>query len=132
MANILLIDDDSVSRMACAHLLRRRGHLVIEAADGYVGTDIYARCHPDIVVLDIYMPRQDGFETIRAIRNSDMTIPIIVLTTPDTMIDLSVLIIAKLLGANNGFYKPVSDEFCKFIDQLDAECLPLMNRILPV
>jgi DNA-binding response OmpR family regulator len=61
----LIIDDDSSIRALAGTVLRRAGFDVDEAADGWVGTEAFRRRPADVVLCDIFMPTQDGLETIR-------------------------------------------------------------------
>lgn len=70
MALILIVDDDMAVRDSIRTLLDLDGHHVVEAADGRQGEAAIARHAPDLVILDIFMPEQDGFETLRRLRRS--------------------------------------------------------------
>lgn len=68
MAAILVVDDDDNIRRVLLSILKKMGHDVREAADGLSAFEVYREALPNLVLSDLYMPDQDGFETIRALR----------------------------------------------------------------
>ena len=65
---VLVVDDSVVvRRLLCARLVAD-GHDVLEAEDGHVGVDVALRERPDVVVLDLQMPKMDGFEVCARLR----------------------------------------------------------------
>ena len=64
MAKVLVIDDDAVFRDIAAVALRGAGHTVDLAADGKVGVEAFRKGAFDLVIVDMYMPGQDGIDTI--------------------------------------------------------------------
>jgi two-component system chemotaxis response regulator CheY len=68
MAKILVIDDDPGMCRTVSRILSRGGHAVTEASNGVKGMELVRDVHPDIVVTDIFMPQQEGFETIQYLR----------------------------------------------------------------
>ena len=68
MPRCLLIDDDGDSREAYAEYLRGFGYQVEELGDSRDAVAAFARCRPDIVLLDLQMPHLDGFELLRLIK----------------------------------------------------------------
>jgi DNA-binding response OmpR family regulator len=84
---VVLIDDDVDARQMYAQYLRLKGWTVFTAADGRAGLTKTLELRPDAVVLDLAMPKVDGWTVLKQIRNSSMTaeIPTIVVTAmPDT------------------------------------------------
>jgi len=77
---ILLVEDDADVRDLTAYSLRRERLAVIEAGNGHEAIQRIRNEHPDLVVLDLGLPRQDGLEVIRTVRQSGDDVPIIVLT----------------------------------------------------
>ena len=65
---ILLVDDGARTRELYSMLLRRRGHAVETAADGETGIEMVKSFHPDVVLLDVAMPRLNGFNTCSRMR----------------------------------------------------------------
>jgi len=76
---VLVVDDDTELRTLIAFALRQAGYLPVEAADGEEALERFARERPDLVVLDVNLPRRDGFEVLRAIRRQATT-PVMMLT----------------------------------------------------
>jgi CheY-like chemotaxis protein len=65
MARVLVIDDQPVVRGVLRKLLESAGHEVVEAGDGVEGAVLFRQRPCDLVLCDIYMPRESGLETIR-------------------------------------------------------------------
>jgi len=80
MARILVVDDDAVIRASIARIMTREGHEVAVAKDGKDGCLQCYRTQFDLVICDLFMPDKDGIETIRELRASSLTIPIICIT----------------------------------------------------
>jgi signal transduction histidine kinase len=68
MATILIVEDRPIDRKLLATILRTRGHEIVEAADGTEALDSLKQISPDLVVSDILMPRLDGYEFVRRMR----------------------------------------------------------------
>ena len=81
----LLIVDDEVDLLAeLEPLLERAGYDVCKATDGHQALELMEREKPDLVILDVLMPRLDGREVVRRLRQSDNWVPIILLTKVGT------------------------------------------------
>lgn len=82
-AQILVIDDDKVSRMAMHRLLTRDGHSVREAEDGPQGLHFARQFEPDLILLDVVMPGMDGFMVCQALRADPALaeVPIVMITS---------------------------------------------------
>ena len=79
---ILIVEDSAVNRMALARAVRLRGHDVTTANDGIEGMEALRAASFDVVLLDIEMPRMDGFETLAEIKADDRLrdLPVIVIS----------------------------------------------------
>ena len=79
---ILIVDDDEDLRLLARRALTRGGHRILEATTGEDGLKIIASRHPDLLVLDLFMPGIDGFEVLRRLRADEAgrSLPVIVLT----------------------------------------------------
>ena len=79
---ILLVEDDRFLRKAAEVRLRRAGYTVITAADGEEAIATAKSTRPDLVLLDLIMPRMQGFEVLRLLRTEPNMegVPIVVLT----------------------------------------------------
>ena len=101
-ARILLVEDDPSIREVTALGLRGAGFTVTTAADGAEGLDRWRADEPDLVLLDVMLPRLDGLEVCRAIRR-EATTPIVMLTARADTIDVVVGLEA---GADDYVRKP--------------------------
>ncbi len=104
MSRILVVDDEQTLLETIRYNLRREGHEVLTATDGLQALEVARRDRPDLVVLDIMLPKLDGFEVCRAIRR-DQTVPILMLTAKDDEVDK---IVGLELGADDYMTKPFS------------------------
>jgi DNA-binding response OmpR family regulator len=79
---ILIADDSTTVRRLVSARLAADGHTVVEAEDGEEALVLAAAEHPDLIVLDKMMPKLDGFEVLRRLRESPETgdVPVIMLT----------------------------------------------------
>jgi DNA-binding response OmpR family regulator len=81
MPRVLVIDDDPSIRQVIAYALNDAGYDVDEAADGQAALELVGRQHPDIILLDMKMPRMDGWQFAKLYRERyGHRTPIIVLT----------------------------------------------------
>jgi DNA-binding response OmpR family regulator len=101
---ILVVDDDLDLRGLVAFALQQAGYLVLEAGNGLDGLALFEREQPDLVVLDVNMPRLDGFETCRRIRAASRT-PVMMLTVRGSEEDQ---VRGLDLGADDFLVKPFS------------------------
>lgn len=77
---ILLVDDEAIIRLDLREMLKEHGHQVVaEAGDGDQAVELAAQHHPDLIIMDIKMPKVDGLEAVARI-NQDRRIPTIMLT----------------------------------------------------
>ena len=100
---VMIVDDDPNARHLLAATVRREGYRVIEAADGETALTLAHEWHPDIITLDVLMPRMDGWAVLTAFK-SDLELaetPIIIVTV------LEDRGIAVSLGAAEFLTKPV-------------------------
>jgi two-component system alkaline phosphatase synthesis response regulator PhoP len=77
---VLIVEDEEPLRMALADALRAEGFDVLEAADGEHGLELALAEGPDVVLLDLMLPRRDGFSVLRAIREDRLTSAVIILS----------------------------------------------------
>ncbi len=104
MSTILLVEDDATLAETLRYNFEREGYAVVHAGDGVTALDRARRDRPDLVVLDVMLPRLDGFSLCRILRQEGDT-PILMLTARRDEIDR----IAGLeLGADDYVAKPFS------------------------
>src|SRR3954452_8185331 len=104
MANITLVDDDENIVTSVSLALESHGHAVKSFFDGVSGLASLESDPPDLVILDVKMPRMDGMEVLRRLRQSS-AMPVIMLTSKDEEIDE---ILGFNLGADDYIHKPFS------------------------
>jgi DNA-binding response OmpR family regulator len=104
MATILLVEDEQTLSETLRYNLEREGYSVIVANDGVVGLERARRDQPDLVILDIMLPRLDGFSVCRILRQ-ESDVPVLMLTARQDEVNR----IAGLeLGADDYVGKPFS------------------------
>jgi DNA-binding response OmpR family regulator len=103
-STILLVDDEESVRKVLAFPLERDGFDVVQAADGEEALRLFETSAPDLVVLDIMLPKLDGLEVCKRLR-AVSTVPIIMLTARDDELDK---VIGLELGADDYITKPFS------------------------
>ena len=117
---LLVIDDDVAVRAARRGTLADAGYAVLEAGDGATALEILSAQPIDAVLMDIYMPLQDGFEAIRKLRRVAPAVKIVAISGGSRG-DFDPLKAAELLGAERTLRKPFG------IDEL----LAALAEILP-
>ena len=104
MARLLVAEDDAAILEAVAYNLEREGHEVVRAADGVTALELSRSADPDLIVLDLMLPRMSGLDVCRVVRE-ERPVPIVVLTAlgaeADTVTGLG-------LGADDYVTKPFS------------------------
>ncbi len=104
MATILLIEDEATVRETLAMNLRAEGYEVLTAADGMTGLDLARDESPDLIIMDLMLPKLDGLSVCRIVRK-DSDVPIIMLTARGTEMDR---ITGLETGADDYVVKPFS------------------------
>jgi len=104
-ARIAVVDDEADLAGILANRLRRAGYEVSLAGDGLAALELIGRERPDLVLLDVRMPRLDGIETLRRLRQDGATarVPVIVMTANAEAADRARAFEA---GANGCLAKP--------------------------
>jgi len=82
MKKILFIEDEPTLQKAISRFLEQEGYQVINALDGDLGLEIAKKEKPDLILLDIILPKKDGFEVLKGLKEDETTkdIPVIFLT----------------------------------------------------
>ena len=107
MAKILFADDEARLRSAMHIILTEAGYEVCEARDGMQAVDVFDRVSPDLVILDVMMPRLDGFETCAALRQRSAGVPVLFLSAKGDISDKKV---GFHSGADDYLTKPFNPE----------------------
>ena len=119
MAVILIVDDHADSRWVLAHIVGRDRHTVLEAENGTEAIALGRTRQPDLVLLDLFMPEKDGFETLKVLRSELPKSRIIVVSAGWNVGDKDGLRIARELGADVTLRKPVDlDAFRSAVTEL--------------
>ena len=79
-ARVLIVEDEEALRMALADALRAEGFAVLEAGDGEAGYELAVREDPDLVLLDLMLPRRDGYSVLKGLRQDRLTAPVMILS----------------------------------------------------
>src|SRR5918996_1879437 len=103
MPTILIADDEPAILQLNRLYLSREGYTVHAARDGQEALDLARRLKPDLIVLDLMMPRVDGWEVCRQLRKDATTPPIIMLTAKDEDVDK---VVGLEIGADDYVTKP--------------------------
>jgi two-component system response regulator HydG len=105
----LVVDDEPSARVALKTLLEARGYRVQQAGDGAEALERMSELPPDVVVTDLDMPKMDGMALLKAVRERDRELPVVVVTSA---VELRSAVAAMRAGASDYITKPVE------IDQL--------------
>lgn len=109
MVHILVVDDDKNTRMYFGAVLENNGYTVTVANNGEEALDIMGKEHIDLVVLDVMMPKMDGYEFTKTLRECDNNLPILMVSAKQMPIDKNKGFAA---GTDDYMTKPVNqDEF---------------------
>ncbi len=116
---ILVVDDDRAVRDSLRRSLEFNGYTVDLASDGAEALAKVPRTDPDVIVMDVMMPRLDGLEATRALRSAGNDVPILVLTARDAVSD-------RVDGLDAGADDYLSKPFA--LDELLARVRALLRR----
>ncbi|AXY24660.1 DNA-binding response regulator [Suicoccus acidiformans] len=105
MKKILVVDDEKPISDIITFNLENEGYEVVKAFDGEEALEVFEKSNPDLVILDVMLPKKDGLEVCREIRK-DSAVPIIMLTAKDSEIDK---VLGLELGADDYVTKPFSN-----------------------
>ncbi len=82
MKKILFIEDESALQRAASEVLSEKGYAILSALDGEIGLKIAKEEKPDLILLDLILPKKDGFEVLKELKENPETqnIPVIILS----------------------------------------------------
>ena len=109
MARIVIVDDSPTQTLSLSKILKKHGHEVLTAKDGEEGVEVAKKELPDLVLMDVVMPKINGFQATRQITKNPSTshIPVIIVTTKDQETDR---IWGARQGAKSYVTKPVEED----------------------
>ena len=106
---VMVIDDSKTIRRTAETLLKKAGCEVITATDGFEALSVIADTHPDIIFVDIMMPRLDGYQTCALIKNNKdfKKTPVIMLSSKDSLFDRAR---GRVVGSDQYLTKPFTKD----------------------
>ena len=107
MVHILVVDDDKNTRLFLSAVLEGAGYTVTAANNGLDALDVMDREHIDLVVLDVMMPKMDGYEFTRVLRESQNNLPILMVSAKHLPVDKHK---GFTVGTDDYITKPIDDE----------------------
>lgn len=107
MAKFLVVDDSMFVRERLRVILEKHNHEIIEAENGIISIEKYKSDSPDLVIMDITMPKMDGITAVKEILKIDKAAQIIMLTNVG---EQSIVLEALQLGAVDYITKPFDEE----------------------
>jgi two-component system, OmpR family, response regulator ChvI len=119
---VAIVDDEEHLRTTLSHALHAEGFRTVLHADGAAAWEAFSMQLPDLVILDIIMPRMDGLELCRRIRSVSDRVPVMFLTSRDEEFDR---VLGLELGADDYLCKPFS------LRELSARVKVLFRRAAP-
>ncbi|WP_312097652.1 response regulator transcription factor [Niallia sp.] len=107
MFKILVVEDDKNTRKLMCAVLKQHGYQTYDAQDGIEALHVMEKEHVDLVVLDLMMPKMDGYELTRQLRQTWETLPILMVTAKQEPSDKKK---GFLVGTDDYMTKPVDEE----------------------
>jgi len=121
MAKILIVDDSVTMMEGHKRILENLGHEVHSAENGEEGVEKAIELMPDLILMDVVMPKMNGFQATRKITKDDRTkhIPVVIVTSKDQETDIMW---GKRQGAKDYLIKPADEkQLLETVDRLLAE-----------
>ena len=106
---VLVVDDSATIRRSAETMLANEGYEVISAENGFEALSKITRHHPDLIFVDIMMPRLDGYQTCAIIKNNNdfRGTPVVMLTSKDGLFDKAR---GRVVGSDQYLTKPFTRE----------------------
>ena len=106
---VMVIDDSKTIRRTAETLLKKAGCEVLTATDGFEALSVIADTHPDLIFVDIMMPRLDGYETCSLIKHNKTfrETPVIMLSSKDGLFDRAR---GRIVGSEQYLTKPFTKD----------------------
>ena len=105
MFKILIAEDDRELRQLFQHVLTKNAYTVVGVSNGEEALRAMDASYYDMIISDIMMPKMDGYELVRALREAGMTIPVMMITAKDAFDDMRL---GFLSGSDDYMVKPVN------------------------
>ncbi len=123
---ILVVEDSPTTRRQITEILESQGYEVISAEDGEAALELVREHHPELVVLDIVLPKKNGYQVCRNIKaDPDLAIKVMMLTAKDQEKDR---IWGQRQGADGYLSKPVNaDELIESVAKMMSPNSPSLN-----
>lgn len=102
---VMVIDDSNTIRMTAETILKKEGYEVFTATNGFEAMSVITDTRPDIIFVDIMMPRLDGYQTCKLIKNNSYfrNTPVIMLSSKDSLFDRAR---GRVAGSEQHINKP--------------------------
>lgn len=110
MADILIVDDDSNVRVVLRALLENQGYSVVEAASGREAVEVFRTQPARLLITDIIMPEDDGYETCLELKRKYRNLKAIAISGGDFLVPGKYLALADGIGVDRTFAKPFRGE----------------------
>ncbi len=106
---VMVVDDSKTIRRTAETLLKKAGCEVLTAEDGFEALSVIADNHPDLIFVDIMMPRLDGYQTCALVKRNEMfrSTPVIMLSSKDGLFDRAR---GRVVGSEEYLTKPFTKE----------------------
>ena len=118
---LLLVDDDPEIRNALRTVFERRGYRVLQASDGNMGLALAERESPDIVVVDMMMPKKSGFLVLEKLKQRPENCPKVIMITANEGSRHRAY--AEMLGVDDYIRKPFAMD--KLVESVERLCPPI-------
>ncbi|WP_294142168.1 response regulator transcription factor [uncultured Sanguibacteroides sp.] len=117
--SVLYAEDDVLSAMLCKDFLEFQGYRVFYVRDGEMAWRLYRKINPDVVLLDIMMPKKNGYEVARLIRAENQNVPILFISALASSVDV-------VTGLDLGADDYIRKEF--LLEEVDARIRAALRR----
>ena len=107
MARFVIMDDSTFQRRVVCNAVKREGHVVIEATNGYEGLFKIATFWPDCALVDLVIPHMDGFTVLETIQKKEFPVPVIIITAD---VQATTREKCRVLGATAFINEPVDEK----------------------
>jgi two-component system chemotaxis response regulator CheY len=122
---VLVVDDEEIVRKLLTQILKSMSYdICAEAVDGVMAVDMYKQLNPDIVTMDIQMPRLNGLEALKKIMAADQEAVVVMLTS---VADKDIVVDILKAGAKDYIVKPIKRKF--ILDKLAKIRKPTAKRV---